>query len=245
MNHRLAQQHFDIRFLKWALNQANIELESGFQSFQSFKYGSPLRMVEFLRRYEREERMSAWMALIKWRQSRQRGGEPGIEPWQNPTNDENAIAEQYLSAIRKCTEPEIMRESEEEDSPELFKFERRLLIRRIREAMEPVFGPAEKHGLSSELRYKVPVENVRLVTCVDVGGRFHQVTYRQSVEGPESVELKQSIAILSWLGCSGQTDWSHLRYDEIDDVALALTEFCSRFHRALPELVNSLPGLQE
>mgnify|MGYP003576008508 CR=1 FL=1 len=241
MSRELAQSHFENRYLRWALREVDRELQANFASLCSFRYGLALRYLQFLAEIPENERRGAALALVKWRLYRQRRSAGSLEAWQELEDQVSGVADSYSRAIVRVSNQEWERRELRLSKPHLFRYPRKLLKESIKQRMTARFGMPAQDEQPSSWRYETQFGKVLLVTTLDVGSRTQDLTYRHEVFVSPNDSLKGSVSLLSWLGISGQTEWSLIKTDEIEMVSESVEQLCSRFHDALPSLIADLP----
>lgn len=104
----------------------------------------------------------------------------------------------------------------------------------------------EEDVKSGEWQYETKIGPWTVLTRIDTGGRFHQLTYDHCIILSNEKRLMEHISILSWLGISGQTLWRDLQKDDAETTADTVAQIVRHFMQAIPNLLQGLtPDLQQ
>jgi len=232
-----AQFEFGKRYYQWALSDWKREIENDFPFLRSVKEKLVLKMMEAL---DSNQRSTLAKALVKRHQQPEILAQYG----DTFTEEEKRFAQLYLEMVNGVVAGIVPLD---DDTKKYYhdpkSLNRRKLKNRVITVLTPVLGEKYKNwGGREAWRYRTLIGPWELITYIDVGGRFHQLTYGHYIVAAETehVRLAEAISLLSWLGISGQTDWEYLNDSDIQSTANTLAKICSHFLNTAPRLLEGL-----
>jgi hypothetical protein len=226
---------FRVRYYRWALREARRGLDEEWPLLRGVKSALVIRTLAYLTSLPADRRRLVVTTLVK-RFHRRAVGLTG-DTW---GADEESIAQEYLETMR------IPQPEEEEYRQALLHDPGRLTIARsrflaaVRSELAPVLGAGAAFAGQHDWRYDTSLGPWTLVTLVDVGGRYHQLSYTQTIRARHPRPLAETLSICAWLGIAGQTAWDQVTEADTPGVARALARICAHFLEALPTLLDGL-----
>lgn len=217
------------RLYRWSLDDARREIDAGLPWLRSFRSGPGRHAVAELESLPEAERFSFLFALIRrrMRAEAERAGEPLTAA------EENRCGRFFASIVFPTPDEQALRDAERNGIVR-FRLDRRRFSARIKLSLNAVLGVEPQTLGPGVWRYLNAIRGCTLATIVDVGGRTHQLCYdHQFLVSPKPYR----VSFLSWMGVSGQTDWSYLTEADMVPAADTLAELCAHFLRAAPQLL--------
>src|SRR5271157_1544560 len=198
------RNEFNARYHKWALVQARLERERNFPHLRSFRTGIALRFLSFYDQLSAGEKMAVPEALaLRW------VPDPDRLLGRALTTADRLLIDRYIDFTRlpAAGEMELMLGSASGSVPRL---RRKVIAKDVRRRLGALFTEKGENWGGGVWRFTTQLEEFNIHTYVDTGGNFHQLNYSHSVFHGPSEPLGENISLLSYLGLSGQTDWSDL-----------------------------------
>jgi hypothetical protein len=221
---------FGQRFYAWSLEEARREVEAGFPSLRLFRSGPAHHALAILESMPVPSRFPFLSTLIR-RRMRAEAEEAG-SPF---TDADEAGCRRFYDTLVYPTPEEFALRETERSNPKQFRFDRRQFAKRLKASLRPILGVEPESLGSGCWTYRNTIEGVEVATTVDLGGSSHQLVYDHRI----MVEPRAfRTSLLSWLGVSGQTDWSYLTEPDTASIADQLASLCEHLLKAAPSLLK-------
>ena len=232
----LAHKEFEKRLYQWALEDWRRELEEDFRLLRKVADPVPLRIIEAL---DKPRRFLFAKALVK----RFTPAHVLAQCGDSFTDEDAQLIQIYIDAVTSVVSGPTSIGSEDDrylSATSLCELDRTSFKKAIVTRLTPVLGKEYENCGGGEWRYYTSVGPWEIVTCIDLGGRSHQLCYAHNIRCSKHPFLAEHISLLSWLGISSQTDWSGLTQSDIEPIAESLAEIIAHFVRSAPSLLQGL-----
>ncbi len=237
-----AKLKFGERLYQWALEEWRREISKDFillREMERKKVDGIHETLEMLKTFEKDQQWIMARALV-------RGTLHYDSKTIEYTERDKQLFEQSLEMRQRIRNEEASLRYQVEESQQ--KLKRSKLKKYVFESLKPVLGEKNKGWSSpSEFVYITPIGQFQVMTWVDMGGRYHQLSYHHTIVGHNAIvdgrvtkaPLGGALSLLSWLGI-GQTMWSGLSDEDVEPVAKLLAKIISHFMNAVPKLLEGL-----
>lgn len=238
---QLAKESFKVIYYRWSLKDFEREIAKDFPLLRLIKSSNAINTVSYLVSLSDRDRQRLSTALVKKSHPdavRLAGDELA--------EDEVHLIDAWIEYLRYS--PIAIRDRGKywAAQSELSKADKDFLGDIIRQKLIPVSGEVVARQGRRQWVHEIRVRDWVLSTSIDLGGRYHQITYNQTIGAKPGFTptdcLKQHISIFSWLGLGGMTFWNQLVRDDMDSAADALAVLCAHFIGAasvmLPEVTD-------
>ena len=229
-------QQFFKRYYKWSFEDWRRELAEDFKLIRMVNDRNSRCIIRLMRGLSHEQRLKAVQSLIR-----------NVNQYALPMIQENIQKEDiqfkdfYSNALRLYDEEESLRTSYENIEHSATKpFDRKKLQKVIIDTLEADLGEPSPLIKGSEFSYKTTIGPWTVLTDIDTGGRFHQLTYEQRITDAEGKLFFGGVSLFKWLGISGQTMWQYLGDDDIESIAGSFRIILQQFLTATPRLLDGL-----
>lgn len=229
------KDQFDTRLFAFARGEFDSEIESGFPILRTFPTGNGFWAKTFMERLPQVERYAVASALTKrWMlRAAELSGE-------SMTDVDKKMVDLFLSSAEEgSTQSEWSIRNDILSRPG-GRVRRRRFGEMLRQGLQPVFGNTALSIGPAAWRYHSVNRHWTVYTTVDIGGRFHELSYSHSIERQRFEWLREDISVLSMFGIAGQTSWSGLTETDCSDVVVCLSSLCRRFMERVPSLLESI-----
>ncbi len=230
---------FEERLFHWCLRDWDRELNSDFQFLRALdKSINARRAVSVMESLEASQLARLTRMLVK-RSTTPRGLERCSESL-------TLMDEQLIEDFQELLEQESWRESMQIPAGGFPKkkgqkrFSRRAFKKAVIAELSDVLGDKYEKCVGSEIIYETPIDQWKLVTFVDFGGRIHNLCYGHNIVNQEGENLIENYSLLRWLGISGGTQWYNLENEDSQQVAETLALLVTHFLNASKELLHCL-----
>ena len=235
MDFEKTKDEFLVRYYWWALEDFKREIYKGYPFLRAFKWKETSVVLKIMESLAENDRIAFSKALVK------RFHKRALEiTGEFLTSEEETMCNDYLVASRIQTPEEIEMCEREITGETIFKIDRKRFANLIKVEMEAIFGAKCKKMSDGVWQYASRVEGWELQTYINVGGRYHQLSYGQSLKIAPRFCLAEQISLLSWLGISGQTSWSYLTEKNVPETARVVAQLCEHFLQVAPKLLAGL-----
>ena len=255
-----AREEFAVRYYRWALQEAQSEVEDEFPLLSKMGSHEAGRFLSLMYTMSKEDRFSLAAALVRQAHLPKRMQVADAQM----TSEDNRLVEKWRRAILVST-PKEQSIFQQKKSGEWIQVKRKRLASLIERELRPTLGepeatpwPRSSEGWS----YLSGVHGWKIRTNLDLGGKFHQLSYEHRIHGPRLAEPVRNkshwisqrsyaqmilepgcydypISIFAWLGI-GQTDWADISDDDAPVVAASVARLCQHFMTAAQILLDGL-----
>jgi hypothetical protein len=226
---------FRVRYYRWARDDARRELGEAWPLLRGVKSTLVIRALARLASLPADRRPLVVTALVK--RFHRRAVELTGDTWDA---DEETIARDHVEAMRILQPEEEGYRQALLHAPGRLRIDRVGFLASVRRELAPVLGDGAAFASKHDWRYETPIGPWTLVTLVDVGGRYHQLSYSQTIRARHPRPLAEHLSICAWLGLGGQTAWDQITEAETPGAAQALARICAHFLEAAPPLLDGL-----
>jgi len=261
------QEEFMVRYYRWALHDAQREVQEGFPFLRAIQDELVFNLLAFMDTLLEEDQVRYLLARVKLRHQKAvevtgeylRGEEETRyktleQQYQSlvtrpHTPDEQTIVDfMHQSGLSKgwastigVISPKALEIEEQLSSGAKHWVKRNVLAARIRDELRAVFQTPPKKQPGNVLKYTTPLEAWGEVqTEIDLGGNFHQLGYWHRLSPSPVNEENHMLSLSSWLGIDSVTKWTYLTEDDLTSAAKTVAKLCSHFMNAVPGLVAGL-----
>lgn len=241
-----------IRYYQWAQDDFQREIREGFTFLQRIKdrYIS-FRVLPIMKSLNSLEQQTLASALLKHFHPRAvRLLDEGF------TSEEQAMFDWY-SEVRRAIPSEELQHRELEVAGKIhYKVDRKVFRQQLKESLEPILGTNVEYWGRSEWNYQTKVGKLNLMTFVDIGGDYHQLTYGHCLDYEHDITDAERLiftnppnrafgytSMLAWLGLSSETTWDMLTDADVEETAQTLALFCSHFLKALENILDGFESV--
>jgi hypothetical protein len=239
----LRYQEFYKRYYLWCLEEWKLELTGNLSRLRSFEeqcYGDVI--IRAFNEIPPDEVWNFCKALVK------RFFPDKLHLWGEIITDrDREYIQLYFSMIeRKNLEPIFYSTTQEEFLEEmrekiLSKTSRKIVQKKVIDSLYPILGNISEKDGTTWWQYETEIGPWKLKTCVDTGGRFHQLAYQHSIVCPEKCLLIEGVSFLRWLGIrGGGMDWDNITDENIDRIIANMTDLIKHFVNAAPKLLEGI-----
>lgn len=234
MTFKEAHVEFSARYYLWALGEFRIEIESGFPLLKRLDTQASKTCVRLMRQLSPSDQRLFADALVK------RFHLQGVAAFgHNLSSGEMSVIQDYINSLLTTSTEEGTLLSGATAGDQGSKLNRKVFANILKNCLSPLLGNTfEKRG-DGEWRYVWRVGDFKVHTYIDIGGRFHQLSYHHNIVFSGFDMLVDHASVHSWFGLSSQTHW---RVDDskVEATAHLLTELCDRFLRVAPKLLKGI-----
>ena len=231
-----AKTIFEERFYRWSLADWQREIGENYPLLRLVKEAR--HVVSMMETLSRENRLQMALALVKRFNISvlARCGDAFTEKDQK-------FVKIYLDLMGKARWTEASQRPDIALHPEAYldKMNRKPFRKLIMRYLAPTLGAYYHDWGGGEWAYETAVGSWRVITCIDTGGRHHQLSYDHSIIVSDYDKLLEGTSLLHWLGIgSCQTMWLELKNSDVESTAEALARIIKHFMDAVPKLLEGL-----
>ena len=227
----LAEAHsrFAQRYYFWALAEFRAEVDSGFHLLRCMDCHASSTCLRVMSDLDMGNRRMMADALVK-----RFHGHALSMIGETVSPQERALLRRYYDAIAEGGAGESTLTTGMSESPVLSP---RRLSKALMSALEPLLGNQWEPRGGGLWRAKTPIGSNLLCTYIDVGGRFHRLSYWHEITCNQGRIICQSASVLAWLGLSAQTKFRPVSEGSVERTLSVMVEICARFVGVAPSLL--------
>jgi len=243
-----AKQEFQIRHYYWAATEFEKEICESFPILRTFKNGPIWEAHQFMQQLTKDERLTLAQGLLR------RSYPDTAKILGEGLSDEANLLLNRFDKFRSL----FYGQARNDLSGQKAKYASK---RKLRKAIEIAFTKAYgSRCLKIQIEkdwdpwFEMKFAGWIVATRFAFGRRQSMICYYHSIESetkvpnPEfpreywmpTMRLGHWLSLASWLGISGQTEWSSLLEGEVDQACDAVIKCCGRFFEAVPQLLKGL-----
>jgi hypothetical protein len=229
-----AAERFLVNFYEWCLAETEREVRGDLPCLLRLKNSNAAKYIRFLSSVDPASRLSRATALVK------RFSLPALKL----KNEVILPEEQYgINGYLHFGEVPMpfgvpINAASDRSAAVLARatIDRKALRNELKKRLGPLLGEAESFG-KGEWRYSRTESRLRIVTCIDTGGRL-PLGYSHRVLTSSGGMVHHWISLLQWHGIASGTDWDLMSGEDVVSSADLVAELCDRFLAAIPKLVS-------
>jgi hypothetical protein len=250
-----ARTIFAERLYNWTMEEWRQEISDDFPLLTEMEKGKVVNaheMLEIMKTFEKDQQWLMARAFvrrfcisyIKWASQFQKSWVYSLDKF-TETEKDKQLFELYIDMSRKISFNEDKSEYSQWETAKN-KLKRPKLRRYIIENLRPVIGERNKQWSNScEFVYMNPIGKFLIMTWIDTGGRYHQLSYHHVILDPgypDAIVSKQTpkaplSQLSSWIGLSM---WDLLLDKDAEPTAKLLTKLIPQFMNAASKLLEGL-----
>lgn len=244
-----AKAAFDLRYYRWAQQQAQTESAQDFPLLRSIKNALVYRFFEVARPMGIKEQDEFLKALVKraHRDAVRLSGEA-------ITTREEELIDRYLNLDRFEIAPGLTildatfeRRGDEKiyrslkERAVLPKIDKKQLRSQVIEKLRPVLGDCSIIESPDSWWYETKIGPWSVWTVVNTSKKFAHLSYFQRIAVQEGIDLRFPLSAMQWFGIGGGTDWTLWEDSEIKNATDSLARLVKLFLDAAPVLLEGIP----
>lgn len=232
-----AQEEFAVRYYLWAREESRLEIERGFPLLKRMDTSICRRYLRQIAQLSPQDQHAFATMLIK-----------RFHPQVIRLLGEEALSSEEVATIKRYTRGHVIELDPVEEAffqrqiraDPTTKLDRKRFRKIIKESLAPILGQGEKDDGGGTWHYITNIENIRIVTHVDTGGKHDQLSYFHRIIFSGYQALHEQISVLDWMGLSSATHWRQLDDSKAEVTARFLAELCDHFLKVAPKLLKGI-----
>jgi hypothetical protein len=242
---RGARKEFMERYHRWAFKDAQREVAEDFRFVRRVKSQTAYRFIEMVEPMSKAEQLRLMRALVK----RFHGVGFAHVP-ETITSEDQRLIKRYLEYDHGEIIPglrvrlPIIRDGKhkrmrlEAEGFKLAKINRQALHRAIANRLGSVCGQTLKSYSSGESYFETPIGPWIMRTEFGTTSRVGHFSYFHRLMTPGEMIIGEGMALLHWLGITGQTAWVLEDESQVKEGLAAVSDICAHFLREAAQFLD-------
>jgi|SRR6185437_7274835 len=244
-----AKAAFDLRYYRWAQQQAQTESAQDFPLLRSIKNALVYRFLEVAGPMGSKGQDEFLKALVK-----RAHGDAVKLLGEAITSREEELIDRYLNFDRLEMAPGLQaldatfeRHGDEriyrsvKERAVLPKIDKKQLRSQVVEKLGPILGDCSINESPDSWWYETKIGPWSVWTLVNACKKFVHLSYFQRITVQDGIDLRFPLSVMQWFGIGGGTDWTLWDDSEIQDATDSLARLVKHFLDAAPDLLEGIP----
>src|SRR6266568_6439383 len=220
-----AKAAFDLRYYRWAQDQARKEVKEGFPTLRLIKSRLVYKVLEIARSMSKEEQLEFLSALVK------RANKDGVElAGEAITDRDQELINRYLNHDRYEIAPGLQmldatfeRRGDQKlyrsakERAVLPKIDEKRLRTQVLQKLRPILGEWSVKESSDSWWYETKIGPWSIWTFVETNRKFEHLSYYHRIVVQDDLNLQFALSPTQWFGIGGAaTSWKLWEDSEIE-----------------------------